>query len=63
MFISLKIKRVKMTIKADDVVILILIIAIIALSLGLTYQTPYDNIIGIIASALAMGLILGRKKR
>ena len=52
-----------MTIKADDVVILILIIAIIALSLGLTYQTQYDNIIGIIASALAIGLILGRKKR
>ena len=52
-----------MTIKADDVVVLILVIAIIALSLGLTYQTPYDNIIGIIASALAMGLILGRKKR
>jgi len=63
MFISLKIKRVKMTIKADDVVVLILVIAIIALSVGLTYQTPYDNIIGIIASALAMGLILGRKKR
>jgi len=50
-------------IKIDDVVILVLIIAIIALSLGLTYETQYDNIIGIIASALAVGLILGRKRR
>jgi len=49
--------------RVDDIVILILIIAIIALSLGLTYETPYDNIIGIIASALAAGLILGRKRR
>jgi len=49
--------------KIDDAVILILIIAIVALSIGLTYETPYDNIIGIIASALAAGLILGRKRR
>jgi len=49
--------------KIDDAVILILIIAIIALSIGLTYETNYDNIIGIIASALAVGLILGRKRR
>mgnify|MGYP000088289171 CR=1 FL=1 len=50
-------------IKIDDAVILILIIAIVALSFGLTYETEYDNIIGIIASALAVGLILGRKRR
>jgi len=49
--------------KVDDIVVLILIIAIIALSLGLTYETSYDNVIGIIASALAAGLILGRKRR
>jgi len=49
--------------KVDDIVILILIISIIALSLGLTYETNYDNVIGIIASALAAGLILGRKRR
>ncbi len=49
--------------KIDDAVVLLLILAIIVLSLGLTYETSYDNIIGIIASALAAGLILGRKKR
>ncbi|RLI11249.1 hypothetical protein DRO35_05360 [Candidatus Bathyarchaeota archaeon] len=62
MYISHTKLGIKM-IKIDDVIILILIIAIVALSLGLTYETQYDNIIGIIASALAVGLILGRKRR
>ena len=33
--------------KIDDAVILILIIAIIALSIGLTYDTTYDNVIAV----------------